>query len=128
MEFQRNWSPEEIAENEHFIKLGEREQQAIGIVLDGIKEWEKTGVAPKPMIVSTVNHSFNLVDFEEMLHSIGVGIRPLIPHQDFMTYTFQPVPFLSEKIDPSVRKRVLDFIQQDPNISEEVRDSFNRFR
>ncbi len=127
MEFQRNWAVDELSQNEDFIKLSPREQNAVKITLAGIEKWEQTGVAPKPLKVQVASDNpFDFVKFEGVLHGMGVGIRPLKP-ESLDTYIFQPTPYFSDKIEASVRQRARDLIQEDPHMSELAREFFNKF-
>lgn len=131
MEAERNWGAVKPNTIEGFDQLSEREQKAVVVALEGLTQWQRTGLLSQPMRVQiTEDNPFDVNKFTAVLHSIGVEIDKSKRKDESGAYIFQPLPDRTkqstERPDATLdelRRRVNEEIGYVP---EEVRDMFRK--
>ncbi len=82
---------------ESVVKLGPREKNAVRIILAGLRETRETGKKQNRIkITITPDNLFNLRDFAQVMHKIGIDISSSMATDDNNTnsvHTFQPKPY-----------------------------------
>ena len=93
MEVPKNWFEIDPETVEGFKELGEREQKAVRVALNGLHSWRKTGLPPSEMrVVATSERPFFMRGFVGVLHNMGISIEDSLETDGTEAYIFQPFP------------------------------------
>ena len=111
VESKKYWGAIDASQVEGFDDLTDREKNAVRMALDGLSEWQMSGVTPKKIKVAiTPDNPFNFRAYVNVLHKLGLNVNDTLERTEDGTITFLPTPYDTETLEtPSFSDVFKDF-------------------